>query len=67
MKIEGLFTDDEIEAAMARMAKIEILANGKISLIFPSQVAKDDWLNEQRRIHPERWAMSVHVTNRDVK
>ena len=61
MKAESYFTNDEISSAQGFGATVQKLRFNKTCLTFPSQAAYDAWINEQRRLHPDRWANSFSV------
>jgi hypothetical protein len=64
MKVESFFAADEIDAAKRHGAVVQVLKFNKTCLTFPCQAAYDAWINEQRTLHPTRWAHSFSLRRR---
>lgn len=61
MKAESIFTADEIAAAQQYGATVQRLRWNRTCLTFPSQEAYEEWLNEQKVRHPQRWEGSFSL------
>ena len=64
MIAEGLFTQDEIDAAKLHGAEV-VSTKGRISLKFPNQNVYDKWVAQQRELHPDKWSQAVRVPVKD--
>jgi hypothetical protein len=58
---EGLFTKDEINSAMGKGVIVKI-TNGRYELCFPTERKYEEWMNEQRRLHPNRWSDAIRIS-----
>lgn len=55
MRIEGHFTVDEIRSAVALGAATKRLSYNKIEIVFKTQIAYDQWFNDQKATRPDLW------------